>query len=662
MRKLITILLIFLAFQGNATTYYISNSGSISNSGTSSAAPWPFSKVSSTVFAPGDNILFNRGETFYGSITINASGNSTSPITYGAYGTGAAPVITGFTTVSSWASIGTNIWESTSAISSLTSCNSVLVNGTLTAMGRWPNSTYAPYQSHNTSTSLTSSSLTGTPNWTGAHVCMKRQRWYIEDDTITSQSGSTINFTDKGKYTLQDNYGFFIQNDSLTLDSLNEWYFNPSTKKLRIYSPTSPTSVQVSTVDKLVTNPSNYTYIKIENISFTGSNTYLIDFNFGGHETINNCTFSYAGSTSIHINGTTDTITNNAISNSGYTGIWLEQNCVNSYIYKDTITRTYPIAGSLDDGSGGSAIYTVGASSEVRKNKVDSSGWGGINVYGNNSIADSNFVNHFGLLRDDCGGVATHHGYTGVQFYDNMVLNGIGNRDGVSSSDPNMLAHGIYLDDLSTFVTVLRNTAEGCSGVGMMNHRSHDITVTGNTFYNNNYSQSNFTRGQMFFQYTDTPAFKNYQIKNNILFAANSNQSIWNQYASPANIQSLNAFGTEDSNYYVTTASGNLFFTNNGGTVNNYTLPGWQTYTSGDAHSVANIFTGTQLFLYNTTSSDSTFSLGYTYQDAKGNQYNNGSVTLHPYTSIVLIKMGSLGFHGPFGLHCNCSFNGIKAK
>jgi hypothetical protein len=38
-------------------------------------------------------------------------------MTFGAYGTGANPIITGFTTVSSWSNLGGNIWESTSAVS-----------------------------------------------------------------------------------------------------------------------------------------------------------------------------------------------------------------------------------------------------------------------------------------------------------------------------------------------------------------------------------------------------------------------------------------------------------------------------------------------------------------------------------------------------------------
>jgi hypothetical protein len=93
MKKPLTLLFLILifGFAANATTYYVSNSGSDYNSGTSTSAPWKtLAKVSSfTGFRAGDAILFNRGEVFYGTLKINNSGSSGNPITFGAYGSGA---------------------------------------------------------------------------------------------------------------------------------------------------------------------------------------------------------------------------------------------------------------------------------------------------------------------------------------------------------------------------------------------------------------------------------------------------------------------------------------------------------------------------------------------------------------------------------------------
>lgn len=80
----------------HATTYYVSNSGSDSNSGTSTSSPWQtIGKVNSGYFYAGDTILFNGGQTFSGNLTMNESGTSSAPITIGSYGSGAATINAG---------------------------------------------------------------------------------------------------------------------------------------------------------------------------------------------------------------------------------------------------------------------------------------------------------------------------------------------------------------------------------------------------------------------------------------------------------------------------------------------------------------------------------------------------------------------------------------
>jgi hypothetical protein len=90
---------LFVAFPARATTYYIAAAGSDANSGTSSGAPWQtIAKVNGSTFSPGDSILFNRGDAWYGTaLTVPSSGSSGSPITFGAYGSGANPVLKGST-------------------------------------------------------------------------------------------------------------------------------------------------------------------------------------------------------------------------------------------------------------------------------------------------------------------------------------------------------------------------------------------------------------------------------------------------------------------------------------------------------------------------------------------------------------------------------------
>ncbi len=81
---------------GGGTVYYIAVNGSSSNTGTSADSPWPMSKVGSTAFAPGDTILFHKGDTFNNTaLSFSRSGSAGLPIMFGSYGTGANPVLDG---------------------------------------------------------------------------------------------------------------------------------------------------------------------------------------------------------------------------------------------------------------------------------------------------------------------------------------------------------------------------------------------------------------------------------------------------------------------------------------------------------------------------------------------------------------------------------------
>src|SRR5215468_9667240 len=112
MKTLLSVFLWVACIHLNATTYYVSNAGNSTNNGTSSSTPWNLAKLNASfsTLQPGDIVLFNRGETFLGSINPTKSGASGSPITFDAYGNGSDPIISGFSTVSGWTSVGTNLW------------------------------------------------------------------------------------------------------------------------------------------------------------------------------------------------------------------------------------------------------------------------------------------------------------------------------------------------------------------------------------------------------------------------------------------------------------------------------------------------------------------------------------------------------------------------
>jgi hypothetical protein len=96
--------------KASGTTYYVDNcvvTGNDSNNGTSTSTPWlTIAHVNSYSFNPGDTILFRSGCTWREALTPGQSGTAGNPITFGAYGSGANPIISGANVFSSWTSEG----------------------------------------------------------------------------------------------------------------------------------------------------------------------------------------------------------------------------------------------------------------------------------------------------------------------------------------------------------------------------------------------------------------------------------------------------------------------------------------------------------------------------------------------------------------------------
>ncbi len=104
MKNFFTLLFVFFIGSAQAANYYFSpwsgDDTRTSAEAQSASTPWKSTSKLNTFFSslqPGDSVLFKRGETFYGSITISKSGIKGSPIVIGAYGTGNRPVITALT-------------------------------------------------------------------------------------------------------------------------------------------------------------------------------------------------------------------------------------------------------------------------------------------------------------------------------------------------------------------------------------------------------------------------------------------------------------------------------------------------------------------------------------------------------------------------------------
>jgi len=94
------------------TVYYVDvTNGNDLNDGLSPATAWKtISKVNNSSFSPGDYIYFKRGGIWREQLIVPSSGTSGNPITFGAYGNGNKPIISGADNITTssylWTSLG----------------------------------------------------------------------------------------------------------------------------------------------------------------------------------------------------------------------------------------------------------------------------------------------------------------------------------------------------------------------------------------------------------------------------------------------------------------------------------------------------------------------------------------------------------------------------
>jgi parallel beta-helix repeat protein len=623
----------------NARNYYFSTSAGDDNRTSTQAqnpaTPWKsISKLNSFFIslAAGDSVLFKRGETFYGSIRVVKSGTSSLPIVIGAYGAGTTPTITGFTSISSWTSLGNGVYQS-AVTNSKSTLNIVTVNSKNTPMGRFPNTGFLSFESHSGNTSITDNQLSGTPNWTGSEVIIRKAKYAIGRNLISNHSNTVISYLGGGDAPI-DNFGYFIQNDLKTLDIFGEWYLNPSTKRLHIYTgATNPSSysIRASSLDTLVYS-SYQSYVTITNLNFEGANYSAFYIRGGQNVSILGCGIDFSGKYGVNASGNTGfKLENCSINHSNHNSVQLF--CSNALVRNNKIKNTGVIPGMAENGEGGNGIELLGGDGTfVEFNEIDSVAGHGIFIRGNNVTLQNNLINHFAILLDDVGGIYTYGKFSGRKIIGNIVLNGIGSISGTTSTIAGV--KGIMMEVFSAFVEIRDNTVANAGVSGIHLNSSHDLIIRNNLIYNNRYqilAQNSATDPA---EYT-----RNISMYKNIFFSKTSTQNVMYMYSIRTDIP---LFGTADSNYYCRPLDDNYTFLNIAASVQtSRNLAGWQSYTGKDSHSKKSPQTLTSendiLFDYNASLVNKVIPLNAVYLGVDGTVYTS-SYTLLPYRSVILIK------------------------
>jgi hypothetical protein len=609
--------------------YYVSSTGSDSNDGLTPATAFATITKVNTLDLTGtrNKVLFKRGEIFSdATLTVSGSGTSEKNIIYDAYGSGAKPLITGFTTVTGWTNEGGGIYSKTLAVES--NPEIVTINGVQYAMGRFPNAgTNLVYESAVSNTSITDTGLGDATDWQGAEAVIYKNPYRLDRCLITNHAGDVITYTNLGS-TNNATAGseYFIQNDIRTLDQFGEWYFDDDTDELFVFfddeNPTDYT-VKVSAKDYLMTNTGGHDYITVKNLRFEGSSSSAIRFFTGTDYCLfDNVEIQWAGGDGMSLKGANATVTNSVIRNvnggNDYAwntggGIFVVEE--NATITNNTISHVGAIEGQAYNSGWSCGVSMIDDNNTFRYNTISNTGYMGISLGASNqyTTVQYNFFDSTCLILPDAGAIYANYDKTGVLIDHNIVINSFGN--------------GIYLDETASKATVSNNTVAWSDGSGIKGHKVDSDTIIENTLYANDY-------GLNYTNWTTTEYFQNMVVEDNIV-VADSLQNVWyfvNRYTGG------NDIGTATGNYYVMSAVDSLSFVTNvvGSSTTRY-LSGWKTLTGTDAGSIANpyVYGNNDTIYYNATNTATSFTLADTLKDAAGTAYI-GAVTLQPYTSLVL--------------------------
>ncbi len=540
----------------SANYYFSSSEGNDSRTAKearNSLSPWKSLSKLNNVFSilqPGDSVLFKRGDLFEGSIILTKSGGSL-PIVFSAYGNGSKPEISGFKKLENWTASGTGIWETTveSAV------NMLLVNGSVKALGRYPNANasnkgYLNFESFNGKTSITDNELSSNINWSGGEVVIRKTRWVLDRNSIISHSGNTINYASQSGYEPANGYGYFIQNHPSTLDMNGEWYYNASIQKLGIYTGSvnpSTLVIKAATIPTLV-QIDNQNMIVFDNLLFTGAASTAFNISNSSAIRLSNCDIRFSGKDAINAVGATNFVVENTTITHTNNIAFKADKCNYAIIRNNTIRFTGMVPGMGEGDSGSYEGLLIGGDNNlVEYNVIDSTGYVPLSFGGNNVVIKNNFIKNYALVKDVGGAIYTWNNGPnapvnfGRTVSGNIILNGKGAGEGTPEPDK-LFAHGIYMDDNASNVEITSNTVADCATYGIYIHNAHDITIKQNTVYNNGV--------QLVLEHDNIAADKliyNISSTDNIFFAKTVSQLVAEFKTKNDDIRN---FGTFDNNYY----------------------------------------------------------------------------------------------------------------
>lgn len=503
-------------FNAFGMNYFISNHGNDSDTGNDPSRSWvSLEKLNNFPFEPGDSVFFRRGSVFSGELEIKSSGVSGTPIYFGAYGGGYAPVFSGGVEITGFSLKGGS-GKTYEAICT-NKVKTLYIGNKLQILARSPNYPYFHKASGGDFGKITDPVLTEANNyWTGARVRFRPVNWVYEHREINSSSNGVINYDATVRYPMKNEWGYYLENKFELLDSPGEWYYDPTQKKLLLYSATDPVingkSVSATIFDNGIMLDSAVSFIFIENLIFRDyAGSGILGIHSNTNITVHNCSFQNITESGIRFLRRADSciITGNYFKDILGRGISFTE-AFNNQISYNQINRIGLIPGYGISGVNNASGIVMEIRDETRDrkldyfetpcnnnyigyNQIDSCGYIGIRCDGQNNLIERNTVDNCLLTLADGAGIYcfSSNTYNSV-IKNNFVMRSVGNMAGTPESNP--IANGIYIDNNCYNIKLDSNTVVDNKSAGILiNASAHDNFISNNVLYGNMGCQLNFS-------------------------------------------------------------------------------------------------------------------------------------------------------------------------
>lgn len=472
---------------------YVSPTGNDGRSGASPAQAWrSLDAVQAALddgrIGPGTRVLFRRGGTWRGSLSLDSgtSGTAGAPITLGAYGSGAAPVLSGAVPLSGWTSTGPNRW--TARCDACPDSPSMLtVAGEPMPIARWPNADdgdgyrYITGAAGNTVVIDGALPTAGAPttNWAGGELVVRSIAWVLDRRSIVASTATRFTLAEPTSYPIVAGWGYFVQNHPAALDRPGEWVWDRATRTITVFRPTRPsaTAVEVANAPAVI-EMIDANDVVVSGLTLRGGRDGNLLASDCTSITVEGVTSERAAGTGIaFIRCVGATVTGTTIRDTGDIGLDAHPCEVCSFT-GNTITDIAVRAGMGGSGDGRYLGARVGGPDLLFDgNLIESTGYLALDVRGPSTIT-RNTIRDFNRVKVDGAGIYLYD-TADVTIAENLVSDAPGSTAGIPWDG--VATHGIYIDDQSQRVVVRGNTVVDVGSSGVYLHNVRDVEVSGNT-------------------------------------------------------------------------------------------------------------------------------------------------------------------------------------